>query len=184
MSHGQPVRLACVIALLSLGLCPPSARAETQDNLQYAHWAKFKPGTTVTMTGDMDAGSLKLAMEIVTKLVEVNADKLSLETTTVTTIAGQERKSPPRKREVPAKEEKKADVKTIGEEEIEAGGKKYKCKVIEGDADAAGGAAAQQAGKTKAKIWVNEQVPGGAVKMVVTTPRGNMTFTLKSFDAK
>jgi hypothetical protein len=155
-------------------------RAEQQDNQQYLHWAKFKPGSSVAMSGQMDANGQKLQIDMINVLVEVNKDKVVLESTSAVNIAGVDRKSPGRKRDVPAREEKKADVKQLGEEEIEAAGKKFKCKVMEGEADAPNA----QGGKAKAKIWVTEEVPGGAVKMVVTSERGTMTFTLKSFEVK
>jgi len=114
----------------------------------------------------------------------VKPDKLVIEQSTTTVVAGQEHKTPARQRDVPAKEAKKVEIKEVGTEEVEAGGKKYKCKVMEGEADAAAAPGAAPGTKIKSKVWVNETVPGGAVKMEVTSPRGNVTFILKSFDAK
>jgi hypothetical protein len=187
-------QLKPVVALMSIAAallfawadrpCAAAEAAAATPNLEYGYWAHFKPGTTVTLTAEMDAGGAKITSEVVKKLIEVKADKLVIEQSATMVLAGQERKTPAKQRDVPAKDPKKAEIKEIGTEEIEAGGKKYKCKVLEGETDVAAGPAGQPAGKAKAKLWVNETVPGGAVKMVVTTPRGNMTFTLKSFDAK
>lgn len=177
------IRHFLLAALMCFGVAVCHARAEQQDNQQYLHWAKFKPGSSVTMTGNVEGNAQKVQIDMTNTLVEVKPDKLVLESYSTLNIAGQDRKSPARKRDVPAKEEKKAVVKEVGEEQIEAAGKKFKCKVIEGETDVAPGPGGAS-GKAKAKIWIADEVPGGAVKMVVTSDRGTMTFTLKSFDVK
>jgi hypothetical protein len=167
-----------VAGTLALSFTAASARAQQQDNQQYLHWAKFKPGSTATMSGEADNGGQKVQLDMTNTLVEVTKDKVVLETSSIYKLGAQEQKGPPHKRDVPAKEEKKSEVKEVGEETIEAAGKKFKCKVIEGEGVGAGG------NKAKAKVWVSEEVPGGAVKMVLTGDKGTMTFTLKSFEVK
>ena len=181
MSMTTFIRALALVAagILAVHSGASTARAEQQDSQAYLHWAKFKPGSTATMTGEADNGGQKVKLDMTNTLVEVTKEKIVLEATSTYSFAGKEQKSPPRKRDVAAREEKKSEIKELGEEEIEAAGKKFKCKVIEGEGEGAGGAA-----KAKAKIWISEEVPGGAVKMILTGDKGTMTFTLKSFEVK
>src|SRR3954463_5513795 len=132
--------------MLAINLAAAGAHAEQQDNQQYLHWAKFKPGSSATMSGEADNAGQKVQLDMTNTLVEVTKEKVVLETSSTYKLGDKEQKGPPHKRDVAAKEEKKSDVKEVGEEEVQAAGKKFKCKVIEGEGVGAGGA------KAKAKV--------------------------------
>ncbi|MGN6366799.1 MAG: hypothetical protein ACTHN5_00780 [Phycisphaerae bacterium] len=73
------------IAVCVTALSGAAARAEQVDNPEYASWAKFKPGTTVTFSEVTDRntpkGEVKSEMIITKKLVEVKPDVVELELT-------------------------------------------------------------------------------------------------------
>src|SRR3954454_18063184 len=103
-----------VAAMMAFAFTASTARAEQQDNQQYLHWAKFKPGSTATMSGEADNAGQKVSIDMTNTLVEVTKDKIVLETSSAYKLGAQEQKGPPHKRDVPAKEEKKSDVKEVG----------------------------------------------------------------------
>jgi len=159
----------------------PSPAADAKENPEYVYWAKFKPGTTAVTVSELDGGRVKYTTENTTTLVEVKPDMLVLETATTTTVNGQTKAAPARKRDVPAKKGDVIEMKDTGEEELEVAGKKLKCKVKEYTSKIGLKGAEIE---TKGKAYFNESVPGGVVKMVTSNTRGTTTLTLKSFDVK
>jgi len=193
-ASGAPRLIVAALAGCALlALAAPAVRAADVENPEYKNWSAYKPGTTVKLHMVIDAAGNKTEMDQTTKLVEVTKDKAVIEDTRVMNVAGQTLNMPAQKRDVPAKvadagapatkpdaKDPKAEAKTT-EETIEAGGKKYKCKVIETATDMPGGQ-----GKANAKIWTSTEVPGGVVKMVTTTTgalKSESTMTLVSFEA-
>jgi hypothetical protein len=95
---------------------------------------------------------------------------------------------PASKREIPAKVKKpeggdakggKAEVKESSED-VEVGGKKLKCKVVESNTEASGT-------KTHSKVWTSHDVPGGTVKMESHSEgaaKSATTMTCSAFEAK
>jgi hypothetical protein len=175
-------------AVFGLLLCTSRARAEDMDNPEYANWKGFKVGSSVTMKMVSEASGFKSEMEQTHKLVELTADKAVVETAGVMITGGNKINLPATKREIPAKVKKaeggdakgaKADVKESSEE-IEVGGKKLKCKVVETDSEASGT-------KTHVKTWQSDEVPGKMVKMESHSEgktKSSSTMTASAFEAK
>jgi hypothetical protein len=158
------------------------------DNPQYTGWAKFKPGTTVTMKSQSEtkmqgmADPMKSEMTSTTKLVDMKPDEATVETTTKMVMMGNETAMPANTMKVPAKVDSgkagpaTADMKNVkeGTDKVEVGGKSYDCKTKEYDMETNGM-------KTHTKVWTSDQVPGGTVKMESTSTGAadtKMTMTL------
>ena len=122
LTANRPLIIA--IASLVLLVVTPSARAaEEVDNPRYTRWASAEVGSTATYEGEVVMGPNKVPLKSVYKLAEKTPTQVVVEITTTMTMAGAERTMPAQKVTIPAKSDK-ADVKELGKEEIEAGGKK------------------------------------------------------------
>jgi hypothetical protein len=158
-----------------------SQAQETIDNPEFTSWSKFKAGTSVTLKSTTEAMNVKSESTIVTKLVEVGADKLVVEMTVVSSINGMEFKAPPMKRDVPKqivlpkgtpkpdpKDPKpKFDGKTEeGTETLKIAGGEYKAKWYKTSFEAAGN-------KIESKNWTSDEIPGGLLKSETTTSGAN-----------
>jgi hypothetical protein len=168
------VSLAVVVALL---VTTSSARAEEVDNPRYTRWASSEIGSTATYSGEVVMGPNKVPLKSVYKLAEKTPAQVVIEITMTMTMGGADREMPAQKVTIAAKSEK-ADVKELGKEEIEAGGKKYACTIYELSN------AIPQMKDAKLKAWINDEIPGGIAKMEMTAPDNTMTMTLKSFEKK
>ena len=78
----------------------------------------------------------------------------------------------------------KSKLNETGEEDVEAAGKTYKCKIVEMTIARQNPNANARVNEVKAKLWVNGDVPGGIVKMETTLHSGTMTSLLKSYEIK
>ena len=87
---------------LALVLVVPAVAAaqEKIDNPEFASWSKFKKGTGVTLKSTTEFNKTSNETLITFTLVEVGADKLVIETTSVAKFNGMEIKVPPMKRDV------------------------------------------------------------------------------------
>jgi hypothetical protein len=158
--------LAALVAVVS------AASAEPIDNPAFKSWSKFKPGTQISMKTESEFNKMKSEIVIVSKLVEVGADKCVIEVETTTKINGMEFKAPAMKQDVPKtydlpkpkdgkgpkvetpdvqKEEGKETLK-IGGVEVKTTWMKYKSK--------------SKAGESEGQTWMSDDVPGGLVKSV------------------
>jgi hypothetical protein len=184
---------AVSILVITLFACAGFARAEEMvANPQYTAWAKFKPGTMITMKM-ATTGAQALNMQIVQTLKEVTPEKAAVDVATKMDMGGQTRDMPTQTVSVDAKVTKdkaaqaemppgmKGDVKQLADEDVTVGGKTYKAKVSEFSGE-------QQGMKVKGKAWRSDEVPGGVVKMESSYqgPQGNgdMKMELVSVDAK
>ena len=151
-------------AVLGLVLSASTVRAEDVDNPEYVQWSKFKVGSFVTMKMETETGGNKTEMENTTTLVELTKEKAVIETKGHMMMGGNKIDIPANKREIPAKVKKAEGGKgegpkaKEGNEEIEVGGKKVKCKTVEADTEASGM-------KTHSKTWMCEEIPGHVAKM-------------------
>jgi hypothetical protein len=176
----RPATAAVVLFCLTL-LAAPAAGADEKkpadtpaENPRFTHWAKFKTGSSITMTGEVDAGGQKVQTQVKTTLVEVAKDAVTVETVISMNLGGQEHAQPARKEVIKAATAGET-MKLVAEEEVTVAGKALKCKVYE----------FQKPGqKETTKVWVSDVVPSGAVKMSMNTPQGKVTFTAKEFEAK
>jgi hypothetical protein len=184
-----------MIALFSAACCTMLvASVGAEDNPGYTSWAKFKPGTSTTMTMTSDAGGQSSKTETKTTLTEVKPDKVVLSVVMSMEAGGQKMDMPAQSMEIPktietpkapdgataaATDAAKANSKT-SEETVKVGGGEYKAKVTESTVEAGGS-------KTVSKVWMSDEVPGGMIKMEATTdgPMKSVTKSeLKAFDKK
>lgn len=165
------MRVARILALVvSLGGGAAGAQ-EKMENPTYASWAKHKVGTAITLKSTTTSTMFSSETLIGMKLVEVTGEKVVIETTGKSKVAGMEVELPPMKQdhlktiELPkgAKKEdlaagKPAGTTKEGTETVKVGGQDVKTKWYEYEV------------KTKdsamtAKMWMSDDVPGSLVKM-------------------
>jgi hypothetical protein len=164
-------------ALLSLA---GFAHAEEVANPTFENWKKFAEGSNSTLVMTIEAGGQKITSETVNKLVTKTDEAITVEVSGSMEIAGQKQAMPTQTQKVTPKVEK-ADAPTqVGEstEKVEAAGKTFDCKVYEISKKQPNGQS------VKAKIWTNEDVPGGVVKMETKSDQANVNGVLKSFEKK
>jgi len=185
-------RMAMLLSACGMMFVCAAVRAE--DNPAYTQWAKFKPGTSTTITMSSDAGGQTSKTETKSTLAEVTADKVVVEVAMSMEAAGQKMDMPAQKMDIPKKMDAqpaatpdakpdpntpKADTKTSDEScTVPAG--TFKCKCVQSTMDVGGN-------KTVSKVWTSDEVPGGMVKMEATTdgPMKSVTKSeLKAFDKK
>jgi hypothetical protein len=150
------------------------------DNPAYQNWAKFKTGTLVKYSTEVNAMGNSTSTESTQTLKDLNADKATIEIKTSMVMSGNKMDMPPTTQEIPAKIKKpdpaatpSADVpKTdTSTEDIQAAGRTYSCKKTAVSSEANGMT-------TKATTWTCDDIPSGVVKMEAETS-GSMTATTK-----
>jgi hypothetical protein len=193
-----------LIPLVAVALCLPAftggLRAEQIDNPQYASWAKLKPGSSVTYKSvtDTKMAQMPQPMHMETTMTQtlrkVEADALTVEVSSKTTMNGQEMTAAPSTVIIPAKVEKgkedlppemKGEVKDVktGKETIEVNGKKYATTTREYTVVMTKPMMMTQ----KMKVWNSPEVPGGLVKSTSSTATPmeiNMVMTLQEIQSK
>ncbi len=158
---------------------PATAPAATVANPQYDLWCKYKPGSTVTLAGDMEAGPMgKVHLAVTQTLASVTADAVTVSQTTQMSVMGHDRPAgPPGAQVIPARQAK-AQMTATGAADVQAMGKTFPCTVYDMAKPAGGGPASGTA-------YVNPDVPGGVVKLTLTGANGKaLTFVLTAADAK
>jgi len=167
-----------VVIWLTAGI----AHAEMMDNPMYQHWARFKPGSYVTVKCITKTGNFANESEQTYTLKEITPQKAVVETK-MTVIAGGNRTAmPPSTMDIPAKVEKgkavaatdvKASGKVIGqgEEVMTIKDKKVKVKWIKSVADVSGT-------KSEVTVWTSDDIPNMTAKSVNNTS-GKSTMTME-----
>jgi len=195
MPRSLPLLAACAF----LGLAS-AAFAQQVENPAYQSWAKYKPGTSITLKQSSTMAMMPTMVTEVTvtqKLLEVKPESVSVQVDTTTSMMGQNRQNTTT-RVIPAKVDKgteyipqsqadmKIDVKDMkeGKETIDVKGAKVEALTHEftatmtptSTAPATNPAAAMMAGgmTSKVKVWNTPDVPGGLVKTDTTTTMGQM----------
>jgi hypothetical protein len=178
--------LPALAALGCLALATASAgdADEVVANPRYKGWADFKPGATITHKEKtrFPAGSPQgkyypegvEERDVTYKLVSVSPDRVVVETIVVDYELLSQVESAPTRITYPAKV-KKANVEGAreklqvkeGKEEIEAQGKTYKCEWYETTRMTADGEVVTR------KRWIAAEVPGGILKEVTVTKKGD-----------
>lgn len=134
------------------------------DNPEYKGWASFKPGSSVTYKYSPQEGGQR------TTLKSVAENELVVETEI---LLNGKPSGKPNERKVPAKlpaADAPKDVK-VGEDEIEAGGKKLKCRTREFEKKLSTGKV------VVVKIWIHDEIPGLGARVQTTTDSGG-TFSM------
>ena len=169
------------VALAILGLATV-CQADVDKDAVLKCWQKFKPGSSATMVANIGAGGYSMQMSKKESLVEVSSDKVVIETTVSMNMGGTPRSNPPVRRTISPGSERHDEMKEVGHEKVEAAGKTWDCDVLEGSAmlPARGGPPTA----SKARIWINTDVPGGVVKIAVTGGPQEIVYLLSSYEVK
>lgn len=137
-------------------------------------WVKLKSTTLMQIAGTKNTSVMETKMTMVSK----TPDKAVIETEM--TVMGQTNKSrmdmPFKAAAQPATAAKAAPVPKTGTDTITVAGKSLSCKTMEMETEAGGM-------KVHTKTWVSDQVPGGLVKSVSTTPTTQTTMEAVDFKA-
>jgi hypothetical protein len=145
----------------------PAWAAEKVASPAYESWARFKPGTTVTLKQSMRMAAMSMDSEMHHELKEVTPDKVTIQSWTIANMMGMKRESPRQTITLPAMVDKGSEempagyngkVEVVGDEKVTVGGKEYDCKVVHFSGT-------QEGMKSDGKIWASDSVPGRTVKM-------------------
>jgi len=193
--------LSC-LAVLCACTFSAAAFAEQVDNPAYTGWAKYKPGTSVTIRQTMDMPGMGVMQQTDTvTLVEVAADKVVVETKGNMVMAGQATDIPATKSSIPAKVDKadeltssldahggsKPVVKDVkaGKDTVTIGDKKLDTVTQEFTVESKPEEKEKATGTMK--TWSSAEVPGGLVKaeMTMTLPMAiKMNKTVIEYSVK
>ena len=163
-----------------------TARAEKKENPMYTMWAKFKPGSSATISAVSDMAGQTTKSETKTTLKSVSDDKVVLEMATSMDMGGNKMEMPPQSMDIPKMVDVPADAKPTptdpgkdvktdaktAEESVTVKAGTFKAKMTETKMDQGGS-------KMTSKAWTSDEVPGGVVKMEVVG-EGEMKMTVKS----
>ncbi len=171
------MKLAALLAMAVLaGTAPaadPPVPAEKLAAPMYKNWAKFPAGTSVTHRMTTDSAGQKSESTMTSTLLELTAEKATVEVVLVSKAGGAEFKAPPQKQEltrtVDAPPGYKPDAKPAkveglveeGTKTVTVAGKEYKASYAKirqktGDID------------VTSETWTSEEVPGMVLKMLST----------------
>ena len=185
-------RFAAVAAVLALAAGPAAAQ-DTIDNPEFASWSKFKKGTAVTLKSNNEVMKNKREIITTTTLIEIAADKLVLETSSVSTENGMEFKEPAKKRDVPKTTMLPAGVKKEdfaigkppgtteeGTETMKLAGTEVKTRWYKFSKKMDGVTA-------EGKVWVSDDVPGMQAKGDLSASAGELLigrYRIELFEIK
>jgi hypothetical protein len=151
---------------------------ELVNNPAYAHWARFKRGTTVVQKQTVTLSDGRtIEHDITVRLAEKSKDKVVIETTQTPTMDGMVSSTRtfttfPAKVRMERVQTPRAtlDSFTEGEEDITVQGKKLTAHWIE---------AATKAGDeiTTRKVWSVWEIPGGVVKETIVRKKGEQVLS-------
>jgi hypothetical protein len=173
-----------LLVLWLLALSCPLARAEDSvANPKYLAWSKFKPGSSETFEADIQSQGTRYHIQTTQTLVSLSDDAAVVETVSTATVQGQ-KPNQSTKRETFKARAGPTDLKQLGEKEVDAMGKTFKCKVFEGTGKPAAAANANPTAM-KGTIYISDDVPGGLVRLDAVGADGKIqTFILTAMDAK
>ena len=151
---------------------------ELVNNPAYAHWARFKRGTTVVQKQTVTlSDGRKIEHDITVRLAEKSKDKVVIETTQTPTMDGMVSSTRtfttfPAKVRMERVHTPRATLDSFaeGEEEIAVRGKKFTAHWVE---------AVTKAGDevTTRKVWSAWEVPGGVVKETIVRKKGDQVLS-------
>lgn len=160
-------------------------------NPEYENWKDCKAGSWVTVKTESVMNGRTTGFENTYKLLAIDADKATLETTMTMVINGKPMTMPASKRDIAAKLDKPDDSKasedktkmdkTEGDEDIEIDGKKVTCHWH--DTKMTG----EDGNKSEVKTWKSDEIPGKTAKMWMTSEKpqkSETTFTTLKFEKK
>jgi hypothetical protein len=174
MNNMRLLRSSLAASLLVAMSGAGAAFAGDVDNPQFSAWSKYKVGSRVVLESKMDGG---MTMESTRTLKEKAADHVVVVCETVLEMGGHQEPSRPIEQKVMAKLDD-GKVKEIGHEQVKVLGKSYDCTVY-----ATEDVAPNYIG-TNPKLWITPDVPGGVVRVDMSTPKGVISQLLKDTKPK
>ena len=177
-----------LVLLASCSLALPSLAAEKAENPVYKSWAGFKKGATVTYRSVSNIGDTKYESTMTYSLVELTRDKAVVEIQVTVNAGGKEVKNRPQKFDNPrnltlppgVRPEEFGKVQGLigeGQETVKVGGREFQAKWYKAKGKV-------EAGDTFTHSWSSDEVPGGLIKSVVTTPANRSSMTMELVDLK
>jgi hypothetical protein len=146
--------------ILLLALCLGTLQAK--DNPQFEYWSGCKEGSWVKNRMEMETAGQKVEYESVTRLVEVGAEKVVVESLLRMKTGDRSVDRPPQKSEIKAKDPQQGKIVAERDEEISISGKTLKCRYFEIETEAA-----EKKPKMTVKAWMCKDIPGGVAKSEV-----------------
>jgi hypothetical protein len=146
--------------LLTIAAAALLAPLQDKENPSFKYWAQWKVGAWATHKATAGAG---IEIESTVTLTESAADKVVVTSAGKVTVQGREKPTAPRKQEILLHDPKMGAVDKEGDEDVDVGGKPYKCHWIQTSTTS-------PAGKVIMKLWFAKEVPGGLVRSEVGDP--------------
>jgi hypothetical protein len=178
--------LVCALAGTPLFAGSAARAGDAVANPKYEAWAKFKPGSSETVSADMEVQASKIHIQMTRTLISIDDNNAVVETKSTVNLMGQDHESPARQETIPAKSDTD-QLKQTGEKDIEAMNKTFKCKVYDtkGDPNAKPTRGAPDPESMKATVYASDEVPGGLVRLEAAQKDGKeLTFILTAMESK
>ncbi len=137
---------------------------QAKDTPQYEYCAGCKAGSWVKNRMEMENQGQKIEYESVTRLLEVTAEKVVVESYMRMKTGDKSIDSPPRKSEIKAKDPQQGKTVNEKDEEITVSGKTLKCRYYEVETEAV-----DKKPKMTVKAWMSGESPGGVARSEVTS---------------
>jgi hypothetical protein len=129
-------------------------------NPEYDAWASCKAGSWTRLLMTAESDGVTVSLEFTNTLLELTPQKAVIERKT----KEKGEKTSITKEDIPSdRNPHPVKVEAEGNEEVDCSGKSLKCKWIQGS---------QGEKIPKTKIWMNQDVPGGIVKVELVTSEG------------
>lgn len=169
------VILATTAAARADGPAATTAPADTVANPQYDQWAKYKPGTAVTLVADTDAGGLgRVHLEVTQTLRSITPEAATLSHANRQMIDGRLQPAGRVTTQTIAARQPASAMRDVGSADVQAMGRAFKCRVCEMSQPG-------PVGQTHVTAYLSDEVPGGVVKLVVRSGKGTaITFLINA----
>lgn len=143
------------------------------ERVEYANWNQFPQGTVVKLVRETKSDSDKVVVTTTSKLASKSNEKVVVETQITVDRGGEPLVNPVMELEYPASFRlppnmdaakfalPSQDAKEVGKESVEFKGKEYAATIYSWDA-------ASEAGKTKNKMWLSNEIPGRVFRHEMT----------------
>jgi hypothetical protein len=161
--------------LLAFSFVAKADQPAQVDNPLFLNWSKYNVGSSETLDANINAGSMQMQFEAQYALAEKADDHVTVNISITMNMMGQTHTSS--HQQTYAAKIDQGNAQQVGEENVTDGsGKSWDCKVWEVKG-------MEKEGDT-VKVWSNDGIPGGVVKMNATTPRGDITYLMKTYAVK
>jgi hypothetical protein len=178
----MPRFLIPALAWLASLAVPSIVSAQQIDNPMYTSWARHTPGTSITMRSITEMRGKTIETTTAYTLRKVLPDRVVVEMVAVSDATGSKVKNPPQEMEIRRKFYLLPGVKpedigkpdgTIasGEETLTLAGKEFRAKWFDSKGQT-------EAGPSRTRTWMSDEVPGRLLKSVLEVPNVDKTTTL------